>query len=106
MLSRVIQPRVVRDPDMKMTTVTRDYLSEWLCINNMVGSLCHCMTTSFHASSRLDLKFIFTSHRDQLLFQLFYQDVTSQCRSLESLLSATDLNHVSVLDITYVKSVL
>ena len=54
MLSYIIQSRVVREHGIKITTVTQAYFSEWLCINDIVGSLCHWMTTSFHASSRWD----------------------------------------------------
>ena len=41
MLSLVTQPRVVNDPDMKITTGAQEYFLEWLCINNIIGSLCH-----------------------------------------------------------------
>ena len=102
-LSPIAQLCVAKEPDMKNNTVARDFFSEWLCINDTVGSPFNWVKNIIHVSSRWVFKLMFTSRRDWSLSQLFYPYFESQYRGLESLISANNLKNVSVLDITYIK---
>ena len=77
--------------------------SNWLCINDISGSLCYWAQRHSLLSRRWHFKYMFTAAYHATLFQILHPDQRSAIDTLTSVQSSVVSSKASIISITYIK---
>ena len=95
---------VLYEPEARITTLAKDLFSEWICIDDAIGSLYLWSQCIPPASAIWQFVLLFTNKDHQTLFDLLHSDTSSSVLPTTTLLKSTCFEKTSVVDVSFIST--
>ena len=88
--------------EMRIKAIAKEIFSEWICIDDIIGSSLLWSQNVAPASAIWNFTFFFTQDDNQFLFQQVHKDAKSTTQTCQSLLETIPYSQTSVIDISFI----